>query len=201
MPPAARAAGVGSVGVLLRFGDQPAPMAGKLAQDPDKIQVAVTRHGEDARHNAVIEAPAAPARATQDGASDVLAMDMGNAIRMAYSNVGRIASCERQVTGVEHKLDTIRDEFHQPIDVLLGLDDGPRMRVVGKGHGQLTEVLCQVCELVGKNRPLGTIEPGRVSEASGSILMNGAGGFGAYRPIRYYLCRNSQFLRKTAHKG
>ena len=66
--------------------------------------------------------------------ADVLEVNMGNAPGPLVHHPHHVPAAKEHVPGIEAELHLGARPFHQPVHVLLGLDDRAHVVVIGKGH-------------------------------------------------------------------
>ena len=80
-------------------------------------------------------------------------MEMHDAVEMAAQQRCRIAAGEQAVAGVEEQADAFAGRCHEPVDLLVGLDDGAHMVVEGHADAEFGDALGKPGDLPAIGRP------------------------------------------------
>src|SRR5690606_40361104 len=90
---------------------------------------------------------------------DILGVDVSHPMHVLSCQALRIATSEKAMSGIEQELGIRAGFHHQPVDLVLGLDDRSHMMVIDEGNPLGGSMLGQGSDVTAEIRPLPLVQP------------------------------------------
>ena len=166
--------GIGDRWILFCLDDHPSRIIhlGKGIKQGLEVEIAVAGYGEHPFENSIQEAAAAIEDRFKHGSTDILAMDVGNALRYPLDdrNRGDLAQC--RMARIERQTNILPCAAKEAVKFVFRLDGRPQMMMISKPQALVLDEVGERGQPIAENLPFLVTQVRRLGNRTASIAVN-----------------------------